>query len=124
MNSKKIGLWGYLIGLGMIFIITAWGIGEYYQKGIFLGPYLLSNEKLPVYFEFPIPASMEKTNGNWDFDYKNQFFEIGDYHNVAIYNIDALSLLIIRPFPLSKSFPDPLSLKINFSRSISIETVC
>ena len=121
MNVKKFSLSGFCIGVGILLIAIAWGIGGYYQKGIFLGPYLLSNREVPVYLEFPIPASIEKDNGNWDFDYKNQFFEIGDYHNVAVYDIDVVSLITEHPYPLGKSFPDPLSMKIKFSTSISID---
>ena len=94
---------------------------SYYEKGIFLGPYLLPNREAPVYLEFPVPAAIEKGNGNWDFDYKNQFFELADYHNVAVYEINVASLTSVQPYPLGKSFPDPLTMKIGYSSSISID---
>src|SRR5476649_2442179 len=118
MNGKGISIAGCVIGLGIIFIAIAWGIGGYYQKGVFLGPYLLAEKEMPVYLELPVPASKD-FNDNAAF--KNLFFEIGDYHQVAVYDIDVISLITFHPYPLGKTFPDPLSLKISLSRTISIE---
>ena len=53
--------------------------------------------------------------------FTNPFSELGDYSQVAVYDIDAISLITVRPYPLGKSFPDPLSLKIQFSRLMSID---
>ena len=74
---------------------------------------------MPIYLELPVVASIDTDKDNMP--WKLPFLEIGDYHQVAVYNIDLISFDEVRPYPLSKQFPDPLSMKINFSNFLSID---
>ena len=119
MNTVKISLKMIILGVAVLMMAVAGGIGGYYQKGVFVGPYMIHDSTTPVYLEFPVIATYDQFKDNSCFT--SPFSEIGDYSQVAVYDIDMLSLAAARSYPLGKSFPDPLSLKIHFSRLISIE---
>ena len=56
MNGTKLSLKMFFLWVAFVMMVTAGGIGWYYQKGVFIGPYLMPGSKLPVYLEFPIIA--------------------------------------------------------------------
>ena len=36
MNKKSLSIPGVAIGFGLILVMIAWGIGSYYQRGVFI----------------------------------------------------------------------------------------
>ena len=119
MTGQKIGLKWFLICMALFIVIAAWCIGGIYQKGVFLGPYSLPDRVTPVYFEFPViyKANVDTDNSGFDTTY----FELASYKEVSVYEISLASLVKVRPYPMSKSFPDPLSMGIHFLSTISID---
>ena len=89
MNKKSLSIPGVAIGFGLILVMIAWGIGSYYQRGVFIGPYEIGAGRMPIYLELPVVASIDTDKDNMP--WKLPFLEIGDYHQVAVYNIDLIS---------------------------------
>ena len=112
MNNAKFNLKMFLLGVAVFIMATAAGLGWYFRNGVFIGPYSLPNLEGPVYFEFPVMASFNEGYGNTAF--MPGLHELAYFNKVAVYGIDPVSLLTVRPYPLSKSFPDPLSMRLNF----------
>ena len=96
------------LGFALVMVSTAVLIGWYYQNGIFIGPYLIPEVERPIYFEFPVVSDLDQGSGNEAFTLK--IFAM--YNRVSVYEIEPISLLAVRPYPLSKSFPDPLSMQL------------
>ncbi len=118
MMGNKVGIKGILFGIGLTIVILAWCIGGFYQNGVFLGPYILPDRGNPVYFEFPVINNIEEDGDAAGF--KTTYFELADFKKVAVYEISLISFNKVRPYPLTKSFPDPLSMDIHFLSTVTV----
>jgi hypothetical protein len=106
------------IGVAVVLIALAWGIGGYYKKGVFLGPYLLPNIDNPVYFEIPVINNVDENKDKLGF--KTTYFQLGDFNKVAVYEISVASLLKTHAYPLSNTFPDPFTMEFHYISSLSV----
>src|ERR1035441_9747084 len=110
MNMNKITLHAVVFLLLALFLSVAVGIGWYYKNPVFLGPYQIKGWDRPVYIELPI---IEDSFDNPSQDLFIDFNGIKSFDKVMLLDIDPFDLLREKPYPLSKSFPDPRSMKLS-----------
>ena len=110
MNMNKITLHAVFFLLLALLLSIAVGIGWYYKNPVFLGPYQITGWDRPVYIEFPI---IEDSFDNPSQDLFIDFNGIKSFDKVMLLDIDPVDLLREKPYPLSKSFPDPRSMKLS-----------
>ena len=110
MNQKIVGVKIVALLLAVFCIAAGVFFGSYFKDGVFLGPYLVSKFERPVYFEFPVMGGANQSYGNGAFS--PGLHAVAKYGTVAVYDIDQADLLSVKPYPLSQSFPNPLSMGI------------
>ena len=118
MNVNKVPLKAIFFGMAIVVLAIAIGIGWYYRNPVFLGPYQIPNWDRPVYIQFPIVAdSFDNPNQSLSIDMRENIV----FDKVMLLDIDPIDLLNMKPYPLSKNFPDPFSMKLSAMAWGSIE---
>ena len=110
MNVNKVPLKAIFFGMAIVVLAVAIGIGWYYRNPVFLGPYQIPNWDRPVYIQFPIVAdSFDNPNQSLSIDMRENIV----FDKVMLLDIDPIDLLNVKPYPLSKNFPDPFLMKLS-----------